>query len=76
VAGGVLAEMLGTMGATIATAGGIGATARLYESAPVRNLMIQLGRTAPGSAEQAALAKRLMSVIQTQSEALQGATAE
>jgi hypothetical protein len=76
VAGGVLAEMLGTMGATIAAAGGIGATARLYESAPVRNLMIQLGRTAPGSAEQAALAKRLMSVIQTQSEALQGANAD
>jgi hypothetical protein len=76
VAGGVLAEMLGTMGATIATAGGIGATARLYESAPVRNLMIQLGRTAPGSAEQAALAKRLMSVIQTQSEALQSAAAD
>ena len=75
VAGGVLADLLGTMGATIATAGGIGATARLYESAPVRNLMIQLGRTAPGSAEQAALAKRLMSVIQTQSEALQGANA-
>jgi hypothetical protein len=42
----------------------------------VRNLMIQLGRTAPGSAEQAALAKRLMSVIQTQSEALQGANAD
>jgi hypothetical protein len=76
VAGGVLADLLGTMGATIATAGGIGATARLYESAPVRNLMIQLGRTAPGSAEQAALAKRLMSVIQTQSEALQGANAD
>ena len=76
VAGGVLAEMLGTMGATIATAGGIGATARVYESAPVRNLMIQLGRTAPGSAEQAALAKRLMSVIQTQSEALQSAAAD
>jgi hypothetical protein len=76
VAGGVLADLLGTMGATIAAAGGIGATARLYESAPVRNLMIQLGRTAPGSAEQAALAKRLTSVIQTQSEALQSATNE
>jgi len=76
VAGGVLADLLGTMGATIAAAGGIGATARLYESAPVRNLMIQLGRTAPGSAEQAALAKRLASVIQTQSEALQSTTNE
>jgi hypothetical protein len=76
VAGGVLADLLGTMGATIAAAGGVGATARLYESAPVRNLMIQLGRTAPGSAEQAALAKRLASVIQTQSEALQSATNE
>ena len=71
VAGGVLADMMGTAGATIATAGGLGALARIYESAPVRNLMMKLGRTAPGSAEEAALSKRLISVMQTQANAAQ-----
>jgi hypothetical protein len=68
VAGSVLMDMLGTFGATLATAGGIGASARVYESAPVRNLMLQMGRVAPNSPEEAALAKRLISVIQTQTE--------
>lgn len=70
VAGGALAEIMGTLGATIATAGGIGGAARIYESAPVRNLMLQLGKAAPGSAEEAAIARRLISTIQTQSEAI------
>jgi hypothetical protein len=70
VAGGALAEIMGTLGATIATAGGIGGAARIYESAPVRNLMLQLGKAAPGSAEEAALARRLISTIQTQSDTI------
>jgi len=70
VAGGALAEIMGTLGATIATAGGIGGMARIYESAPVRNLMLQLGKAAPGSAEEAALARRLISTIQTQSDTI------
>ena len=76
VAGGALQSMLGSFGATLATAGGIGLTARVYESAPVRNLMLKLGTTRRGSAEEAAIAKRLLATIQTQSEAINATTQE
>jgi hypothetical protein len=76
VAGSALQSFLGSFGGTLAAAGGIGLTARIYESAPVRNLMLQLGRTKQGSAEEAALAKRLLTTIQTQSEAIQAKTQE
>lgn len=49
-----------TTGALMGTVGG---AARLYESAPVRNLLMQIPRTKPGSAEEAALVKRLMSSL-------------
>jgi len=52
--------------ATLGTAGGIGSVARIYESAPVRNLLIRIPQTVSGSKEEAALIKRLASVIQTQ----------
>jgi len=68
VAGSVLAELLGTFGASAVAAGTVGAAARAYESAPVRNLMIRLGKTVPNSKEEAALFKRLTATIQTQSE--------
>jgi hypothetical protein len=70
VAGSALQSFLGSFGGTLAAAGGIGLTARIYESAPVRNLMMKLGTTKRGSAEEAALTKRLLSTIETQSEAL------
>jgi hypothetical protein len=70
VAGSALQSFLGSFGGTLAAAGGIGLTARIYESAPVRNLMMKLGTTKRGSAEEAALTKRLLSTIATQSEAL------
>lgn len=76
VAGGLLVEMLGSAGASLVTAGGIGLTARIYESAPVRNLMIQLGRAAPGSAEEAAIFKRLTATIQTQAEQIAPAVSQ
>lgn len=76
VAGSLLVDLLGTFGASLAAAGGIGLTARIYESAPVRNLMIQLGRAAPGSAEEAALFKRLAATIQTQAEQLAPAVSQ
>lgn len=76
VAGSLLVDLLGTFGASLAAAGGIGLTARIYESAPVRNVMIQLGRAAPGSAEEAALFKRLAATIQTQAEALPPAVSQ
>ena len=60
----------GPAGATVA-AGTVGALSRIYESAPVRNMLLQMSRFAPGSAEEAAMAKRLLATIQTQAEAIQ-----
>jgi hypothetical protein len=71
VAGSALQSFLGSFGGTLAAAGGIGLTARVYESAPVRNLMMKLGATKRGSPEEAAIAKRLFTTIATQSEAIQ-----
>lgn len=60
----------GPVGATV-VAGGTGFLARLYESAPVRNMLINIGKTKAGSAEEAELAKRLFATIQSQAESLQ-----
>ena len=60
----------GPTGATVA-AGTVGGLARIYESAPVRTLLLQVSRSAPGSTEEAALAKRLLATIQTQAEAVE-----
>jgi len=76
VAGGALQSILGSFSGTLAAAGGIGLTARIYESAPVRNLMMKLGTTKVGSPEEAAIAKRLLTTIQTQSEAIQSKAQE
>ena len=59
--GGGLLGFLATLGA----AGSVGVAARIYESAPIRNLLIKIPQTATGSKEEAALLKRLTSVIQT-----------
>lgn len=66
VAGSFLQSILGSFGATIATAGGIGGAARIYESAAVRDLLMKIPKTAPGGTEEAKLFKRLMSTIQAQ----------
>jgi hypothetical protein len=55
--------------ATLGTAGGIGVAARIYESAPIRNLLIKIPQTVVGSSEEAALLKRLTSTIQQQQQA-------
>jgi hypothetical protein len=60
----------GPTGATAAAAT-IGGLSRIYESAPVRNLLLQMSKTASGSAEEAALTKRLLATIQTQAEAIE-----
>lgn len=62
--GGGLAGFLATLGA----AGGVGVAARIYESAPVRNLLIKIQQTVVGSEEEAALFKRLTSTIQQQQQ--------
>jgi hypothetical protein len=68
VAGSFLADVLGTVGASLTAAGVVGLAARAYESAQVRNVMIKLGKSAPNSKEEAELFRRLISVIQTQSD--------
>ena len=65
----------GPTGAT-AAAFTVGGLARIYESAPVRNMLLQMAKSKPGSAEEAALAKRLLATIQTQAEAVQTAGQE
>jgi len=51
----------GPMGAT-AGAATIGGLARAYESAPMRNLLMKLPTVKPGSAEEGAIFKRLLSL--------------
>jgi len=71
VAGSALQSFFGSFGGALAAAVGIGATARIYESAPVRNLMLSLGSSKRGSQEEAVIIKRLLSAIQSQGEAIQ-----
>jgi hypothetical protein len=62
----LLAEYLGGAGASVTTAAGIGATARIYESPAVRNLLMKIPQVVSGSAEEAELVKRLISAINAQ----------
>jgi hypothetical protein len=55
--------------ATLGGAGSVGVAARIYESAPIRNLLIKIPQTTAGSKEEAALLKRLTSVIQSATQA-------
>jgi hypothetical protein len=70
---GVLVDALGSMGAATTGAVTIGGIARLYESPAVRNLLIKMPKVKRGSAEEAALVKRIVSTIQSQSEQLKQA---
>lgn len=47
-----------------AALGGVGLAARLYESAPVRNLLLRLPSTKVGSPEEAAILKRITNAMQ------------
>jgi hypothetical protein len=59
--GGGLLGFLGTLGA----AGSVGVVARIYESAPIRNLLIKIPQTVTGSKEETALLNLLTSALQT-----------
>jgi len=50
----------------VAAAGGAGLAARVYESRPVRDLLIKIANVPPRSPEAAALASKLQTVIQSQ----------
>lgn len=61
-----LTDMAGGLGAGMASGGAIGLTARALESKPVRDMMIKLATTAPGSKEEAAMIKRIMEAARAQ----------
>jgi hypothetical protein len=65
LAGSVLAQMFGSAGGAVVGAVGLGGGARLYESAPVRTLLMQLGTKRPGSPEEQQIIKRLLATVQT-----------
>jgi hypothetical protein len=60
--GGPVGAAAGAVGVPLA----IGTSARMYNSKPVKNLLLQMSRVTPGSKEEAAIAKRLWSTMQTQ----------
>lgn len=65
VGGGALTAWLGPMGAAGAV-GLAGAAARLYESAPVRNLLVGLSRSKPGSPQERTMIARIEKVLASQ----------
>lgn len=62
----VLTDILGGAGAGIAGGATIGGAARIFESAPVRNLLLKIPQTTTGSPEQLELIKRLGDVIRAE----------
>ena len=67
LAGSFLTDFLGGAGAATVSAGTIGVVARMYESKVMRDLLIKMNRVKTGSAEEAALAKRFVSIVESQS---------
>jgi hypothetical protein len=65
----VLTDILGGAGAGIVGGATIGGAARLYESAPVRNLLLKIPQATAGSPEELELIKRLGDAIRAQSAA-------
>lgn len=64
----ILTEWLGSAGSSLAAGGIAGMAARLYESAPVRNLLVNLGKTKPGSRAESAVLQRIGSVLVSQGQ--------
>lgn len=58
-----LGEIAGSGGAATAMAGSIGLLARAYESAPVRNLLLRLGRAKEGSQQERVIISKLSAII-------------
>lgn len=67
VGGASLVALLGPWWAA-GVSGVAGLAARLYESAPVRNLLLKLGKTQPGSNAESAVLQRLNGALMSQSE--------
>lgn len=66
VAGSMLQSLLGSFLGSVAVASGIGTAARIYESAPVRDILVRLAKTKPNSSEERALAIKFQAAVQSQ----------
>lgn len=66
----VLTDLLGGYGAGLAGTASVGGIARVLESRPVRNLLVNISRVDPGTEEEVALVKRLISTIQSEQEVI------
>lgn len=62
----VLTDWLGGFGSATTAAGIAGVAARLYESAPVRNLLVGLSKSKPGSKAESAVIKRIDAALASQ----------
>lgn len=65
----VLTDLLGGAGGAIVGGATIGGLARLYESAPVRNILLKLPQVAKGSPQEQELIKQLTAAIRAQKSA-------
>lgn len=63
----VMADFMGSAGGAITSSALAGFAARAYESATVRNLLIGLGKTKPGSAGERSYIQRIEKVLASQS---------
>lgn len=68
VAGSLLTDLFGSAGAATASAAGVGLMARAYESAPVRNLLLQMSKTDINSPQAQEIARRTIAAIQAQTD--------
>lgn len=66
VAAAVLTDIFGGFGSGLVAGASIGGLARLYESAPVRNLLLKVPQVKTGSAEEAELLKRLADAVRAE----------
>jgi hypothetical protein len=62
----LLTDLLGTAGGALVGGASIGGLARLYESAPVRNLLLKIPQVAKGSPQELELIKQLAAAIRAE----------
>ena len=66
IGGALLTDIFGGAGGAVASAATIGSMARAYESAPVRNLLMRMGKTKPGSTEESAIARQVLNAMRAE----------
>ena len=62
----LLTDWLGSAGGATVAATAVGMAARLYESAPVRNLLVGLSKTKPGSRAESKFIERIEGILASQ----------